>query len=168
MAQVCNALCMSDMATHGTIPTWTLGDRMRKALEHADIGAQEMADYLGVSRTSVSNWMHGRVRPDRRTLMLWALRTGVDLVWITSEGGDIGGGSHRTTGWLHGHRGRVISVSRRLSRRLRHTREAEHQHLHYAAALDLLAPPVLSHAVASIPRPRGATDPIPIKSRRPA
>ena len=75
----------------GKVPEWTLGDRMGKALDHAGIGMQEMADYLGVSRTSVSNWIHGRIPPNQRTLLLWSMRTGVDLDWIT--------GSTPNTGW---------------------------------------------------------------------
>jgi transcriptional regulator with XRE-family HTH domain len=84
------------MTTQTTsVPTWTLGDRMGKALDHAGIGMQEMADYLGVSRTSVSNWIHGRVRPNQRTLLLWSMRTGVDLGWIAR--------GTTTTGWLSSH-----------------------------------------------------------------
>jgi transcriptional regulator with XRE-family HTH domain len=66
----------------GEIPDWDLADRMRKALRHADLGVGEMADYLGVSRTSVSNWINGRVDPSLQTLRLWALRTGTDLEWL--------------------------------------------------------------------------------------
>jgi transcriptional regulator with XRE-family HTH domain len=68
------------------VPEWTLGDRMAKALNYSGVGVQEMADYLDVTRTSVSNWLHGRVRPSRQTLLLWAIRTGVDLDWIVQGG----------------------------------------------------------------------------------
>ena len=37
-----------------------LADRMRRALRVAEISSNEMADYLGVSRTSVSAWINGR------------------------------------------------------------------------------------------------------------
>ena len=67
----------------GTTPEWNLADRMRKALRDAGIGAQEMADYLGCSRTSVSNWTNGRIDPDTRTLRLWAMKTGVSYDWLT-------------------------------------------------------------------------------------
>lgn len=82
------------------IPVWTVGDRLGKALAHAGVGVQEMADYLGVSRNTISNYLHGRVRPDKRTLMLWAFRTGVDRVWIESGEGDSVIGRHRSSGWL--------------------------------------------------------------------
>jgi transcriptional regulator with XRE-family HTH domain len=42
-----------------------------------------MADYLDVSRTSVTNWTSGRITPDTRTLRLWAMRTGVSYGWLT-------------------------------------------------------------------------------------
>lgn len=64
------------------VPEWDLADRMRKALRHADIGVAEMADYLGVSRRSVSNWINGSVEPSLQTLRLWSLRTGVPLEWV--------------------------------------------------------------------------------------
>ncbi len=66
------------------IPTWDLPDRMGKALRVARISSQGMADYLGVSRNTVGNYTNGRTRPDKRTLMLWALRTGVPLEWLRS------------------------------------------------------------------------------------
>jgi transcriptional regulator with XRE-family HTH domain len=56
---------------------WNQADRMRKALRHAGVGMQEMADYLGVSRTSTSNWTNGRILPSITTLRAWAMRTGV-------------------------------------------------------------------------------------------
>lgn len=37
-----------------------MGDRMRKALEHNDYSVQSAADYFGVTRGTVSNWIHGR------------------------------------------------------------------------------------------------------------
>jgi len=41
-----------------------------------------MADYLGVSRQSVGNWMNGRIEPSQQTLRLWAMRTGVSFEWL--------------------------------------------------------------------------------------
>lgn len=67
----------------GATPEFNLADRMRKAMRDAGISAQDMAAYLGCSRTSISNWTNGRVEPDTRTLRLWALRTGVSYDWLT-------------------------------------------------------------------------------------
>jgi transcriptional regulator with XRE-family HTH domain len=43
---------------------------------------QEMADYLGVARSSVSNWINGRVQPSTPALRLWAMRCGVSYEWL--------------------------------------------------------------------------------------
>ena len=61
---------------------------MRKSLRHASVEVQEMAVYLGVSRTSVSNWINGRVDPSVQTLRLWALRCGVPFEWLRDGGPD--------------------------------------------------------------------------------
>lgn len=91
-------------APTGLIPQWTVGDRMAKALDVAGISRQEMADYLGVDRNTVGNYLHGRTKPNRRTLLLWASATGVDLVWITSGGADSVTRGRNLTGWLRGQR----------------------------------------------------------------
>jgi transcriptional regulator with XRE-family HTH domain len=69
-------------STGAAFPVWDTADRMRKGLRIAGLESQEMADYLGVSRTSISNWINGRVAPSRQTLRLWALRTGVSYEWL--------------------------------------------------------------------------------------
>lgn len=61
------------------IPQFQQYHRLRLALEVEDIGVQEMADYLGVERNSVSRWINGRTQPSKQTLRLWAMRTGVPL-----------------------------------------------------------------------------------------
>jgi DNA-binding XRE family transcriptional regulator len=73
---------MSEQPDGGRVPEWDLPDRMRKALRESGLGVQEMADYLGVARSSVSNWINGRVEPSTQTLRLWALRCGVDYGWL--------------------------------------------------------------------------------------
>lgn len=69
----------------GGIPEWDLADRMRKALRHAELGVQEVADYLEVNRNTVSNWINGRITPSTQTLRLWALRCGVSYGWLRGE-----------------------------------------------------------------------------------
>lgn len=69
-----------------TVPTWTLGWRLRRALEHANISVQDMARELGVDRRTVSTWANDRRKPSRANLVVWALRTGVPLEWL--ERGD--------------------------------------------------------------------------------
>lgn len=65
------------------VPEFDVADRMRKALRESGTGISEIAEYLGVSRTSVSNWISGRIEPSVQTMRLWALRCGVDYGWLT-------------------------------------------------------------------------------------
>lgn len=79
------------------VPEFHLGDRLSKALDVASISVQEMAEYLDVSRNTVSNYLHMRTPVNGGTLRLWALRTGVRLEWLQtgkapSEGDPDGGG----------------------------------------------------------------------------
>jgi transcriptional regulator with XRE-family HTH domain len=64
------------------LPQWDVADRLRKSLRHAGLGTAEMADYLGVSRQSVGNWINGRIDSSLQTLRLWALRCGVSYEWL--------------------------------------------------------------------------------------
>lgn len=57
-------------------------DRLRRALRVSGIGVQEMAEYLEVSRDSVSNWINGRNRPRSRDLRAFAERTGFPVAWL--------------------------------------------------------------------------------------
>jgi len=70
------------------VPEFDRADRMRKALRQSDTGSQEMADYLGVSRNSVSNWINGRTTPGLPVLRSWAHRTGVSLGWLVTGDAD--------------------------------------------------------------------------------
>ena len=77
----------TDQAQAGgfTVPEWTLGWRMQRALAHAGIRAEDMAAELGVVRATVSRWMHDKGSPPRTIyLRQWALRTGVPFEWLTS------------------------------------------------------------------------------------
>lgn len=80
---------------HEQTPEWDLADRMRKSLRHAGLGVQEMADYMGVSASSVSNWINGRIRPTKPTQRLWAMRTGVPFSWLAE--GTAGGSRNQLT-----------------------------------------------------------------------
>lgn len=93
---------MTQQATFG-IPQFTKGDRLGKALDFADVGVGEMADYLGLSRNTISNYIAGRTKIPRPTLMLWSLRTGVPIEWIETgvepnQGGDGPRGGGEPTG----------------------------------------------------------------------
>lgn len=109
---VCNALCMTmQPGGAGTVPEWTIGDRMRKSLHHSDVGVQEMADYLGVARNTVSNWINGHIEPSLQTLRLWSMRTGVPLEWLRT-GWAPRGSNPQPTGYQTGERGGRASNGR--------------------------------------------------------
>src|SRR5690606_20591044 len=60
-------VCMSEPAStkHERIPEWTIGWRLKRALDFADLSAQEMATELGVHVGTVSRWMNDRETPRR-------------------------------------------------------------------------------------------------------
>lgn len=76
---------MSEMHV-STVPAhrldFDLSDRLGKALRVANLSAGAMAEYLGVHRNTVGNYLNGRTGADRRTMRLWALRCGVPLEWL--------------------------------------------------------------------------------------
>ncbi len=66
---------------------WTLGDRLRKAREHAGLHQKDMAKAFGVTAKAISNWEHGRGSPrgDQGELCeKWGKLTGVDAGWLMS------------------------------------------------------------------------------------
>lgn len=73
---------MSEQRATAGVPRWDLADRMRKSLRTSGVSIEDMANYLGVSRRSVSNWTGGRIEPSTQTLRLWALRCGVPYEWL--------------------------------------------------------------------------------------
>jgi len=96
---------MSHTPSGGAVPQFDLADRMRKSLRESGIGVQEMADYLGAGRSTVSNWINGRIRPSVQTLRLWSLRCDVDYDWLIgngcprrARGGTVTGQGFRTPG----------------------------------------------------------------------
>lgn len=57
-------------------------DRMRKALRISDLGVQQIADEMELSRNTLGAWLAGRSHPKRRDLRMYARITGVPLEWI--------------------------------------------------------------------------------------
>lgn len=73
------------MAAHhaiGEIPSFTRGDRLRKARQLTGLTTREFADEIGVSQKSVTDAEGDRVTPRRITLMAYAMRTGVPIEWL--------------------------------------------------------------------------------------
>ncbi len=69
----------------GVVLDWTLGDRLRKAREHAGLQQKDMAKAFGVTAKTISNWEHGRGSPRGDQAKLcekWGKITGVDAGWL--------------------------------------------------------------------------------------
>lgn len=84
---------VSDMAAV-LEPTWTLGDRFRKAREMAGLSREEMAKKLTAfdpdiktTKASVWNWEADVSRPRDvlATTYAWAEITGVNVEWLRSR-----------------------------------------------------------------------------------
>lgn len=73
---------MSQMHSVGTVPEWDLIDRLHKSLRQAGLSATSMSVQLGMHRNTVNNYLSGKTDPDRRTLIAWAMATGVPLAWL--------------------------------------------------------------------------------------
>lgn len=80
--------------TVGQIPEWTLGWRLQRSLAHAEISVEEIADEMGVSRSTVSRWLNDRGAPPKAAYVkMWAFRTGVPFAWLSDTDPTGRGGS---------------------------------------------------------------------------
>lgn len=77
-------LASMTIATLGTVPEWTITDRLRKARELTGLDQGEFANDIGASRGTVSNYERGSKTHSRSVLMTWAMRSGVPLEWLTT------------------------------------------------------------------------------------
>jgi transcriptional regulator with XRE-family HTH domain len=67
----------------GTVPEWTISDRLRKARELTGLDQRDFARDIGVSRGTVRNYERGiSTAPKRPILLAWAMRSGVSLDWL--------------------------------------------------------------------------------------
>lgn len=74
---------MSEQRDQLAIPDWTLGWRLQRALGHAGMSAQAMAELLDVHRGTVSRWMHDEGKEPRAIyLRAWAHECGVSFEWL--------------------------------------------------------------------------------------
>jgi len=76
---------MTDPASQA-VPEITLGWRLRIAMEHAGIKADDMAAQLGVHRGTITRWTHDiGASPRPVYLEKWAFLCGVSLDWLAGE-----------------------------------------------------------------------------------
>ena len=73
---------MTTLTDIGTVPQWTLADRLRKARENAGMDQQQLSDRIGMGRTTISNYESGVTAPKRPILLSWSMATGVPLIWL--------------------------------------------------------------------------------------
>lgn len=79
----------------GAVPQIELRHRLQIAREYAGLEQGELAERMGVSRNSVSNYEHGRTTPRKIVLNAWAMACGVSIDWIRDGvAPPDGGGSH--------------------------------------------------------------------------
>jgi len=64
------------------VPTFSTGDRLKKARELAGYEQGAFADLIGVSKRTVSNYECDNTRPRLIVLRAWAMATGVPVEWL--------------------------------------------------------------------------------------
>lgn len=75
---------MSTTAAESAIPVWTIGDRLGKAREWAELTQQQIADTLGVGRRSIVRYERSE-SPPRSIILAYQAVTGVPAWWILGE-----------------------------------------------------------------------------------
>ena len=88
---------MTSAYESGEVPPIEVRHRLRIAREYARLDQRELAERIGISRTSVGNAETGCVHPRRITVNAWALACGVPVSWLltgqSSPPGDGPGGA---------------------------------------------------------------------------
>lgn len=75
---------MSIAPTTVRIPPSTRPSRLRDARVYAGFTQAQMAELLGKTRQTVSNYERGETEPDRAVTNLWADECDVDRIWLWS------------------------------------------------------------------------------------
>jgi transcriptional regulator with XRE-family HTH domain len=84
---------MSTQQAHayGTVPSWTFGDKVRKARDTTGLGQKEFAAKIGVTASSLAAYETGRAAPRFRDAPVIAasiqLLTGIPREWFLVEDG---------------------------------------------------------------------------------
>jgi transcriptional regulator with XRE-family HTH domain len=68
----------------GAVPQIEVRHRLRIAREYAALEQSQLAELIGVSRTSISNAENGAVTPRKITVNAWALACGVPASWLNT------------------------------------------------------------------------------------
>lgn len=80
---------MTETANTG-VPTFSMGDRLRKARELTGLDQEQFAEKVGFSRGTVSNYERSTTEK-RKPLYVrqWAMATGVPLEWLETGTGPV-------------------------------------------------------------------------------
>lgn len=73
---------MTSAYESGNVPEVQVKHRLRIAREFAGLEQDELAERIGVSRTTIGNAERGVVKPRKITINAWALACGVPASWI--------------------------------------------------------------------------------------
>ena len=118
---------MSTQREPGGAPVFEMRHRLALALEVAQLKPETIALEIGLSVTTIRNYLSGRTQPKRAVIIAWGLRCGVDTDWLetgepTSAGRPDGGpGMSRETAsdqdiqpptWQDEHAGHVVPFRR--------------------------------------------------------
>ena len=89
--------------SHGWVPEFRLGDRLRLVRESVDMSQEELGDAAGVGRATIARIESGKGNPRRATLIAISFATGVSLEWL--ENGETPAGPEPSGGDVVRHQG---------------------------------------------------------------
>lgn len=96
---------MTSAFDRGRVPPIDIRHRLRIAREYAGFEQAELAELIGVSRSSIGNAEKGRVQVRKIVINAWAMACGVPATWLTTglppDNGpdDDGGGAANNRTW---------------------------------------------------------------------
>ena len=73
---------MTRAVDRGIVPTWSLGDRLRKARESTGASQGALASAIDMSHRAIGNYEANRRVPRRPVILAWAMATGVSMYWL--------------------------------------------------------------------------------------
>ena len=80
--RILTGMTMTTEPASSAIPTVQLHHRLAIAMEHAGVNRGELAELLGVTPTTITNYTRGHNPVPRSVLLVWAMRCGVSLDWL--------------------------------------------------------------------------------------
>lgn len=74
-----------NVSSSNRVPTFSLGERIRKAREDQGLSQQAFANALGVDRKTLGGWENGKHHPSYGDLMLVSSVADVSLEWLAGD-----------------------------------------------------------------------------------